>query len=228
MHSFSRASGVGKAAGWVIIELDSSVYSIQQDRIMARPRIALIIGSTRKTRFADKPAQWMLAQMQAQRRSGRRTGRSSRLRPAAVRRGGIEHVGAKRRSARRGLAEEAGRVRRLYVRRGRIQPLDHRGAEERAGPGLCRMGAQADGGHRLWLDGRGAGAGASAHHRGGVADGADAPCRAHRRRRFLQGAPAWGERADQRDRGEPCGSAKSTLDDIVWWANATMAAKARG
>ncbi len=32
---------------------------------MARPRIALIIGSTRKTRFADKPAQWMLAQMKA-------------------------------------------------------------------------------------------------------------------------------------------------------------------
>jgi NAD(P)H-dependent FMN reductase len=32
---------------------------------MSKPRIALIIGSTRKTRFADKPAQWMLAQMQA-------------------------------------------------------------------------------------------------------------------------------------------------------------------
>jgi NAD(P)H-dependent FMN reductase len=30
-----------------------------------KPRIALIIGSTRKTRFADKPAQWMLAQAQA-------------------------------------------------------------------------------------------------------------------------------------------------------------------
>jgi NAD(P)H-dependent FMN reductase len=31
----------------------------------AKPKIALIIGSTRKTRFADKPAQWMLKQMQA-------------------------------------------------------------------------------------------------------------------------------------------------------------------
>jgi NAD(P)H-dependent FMN reductase len=30
-----------------------------------RPRIALIIGSTRPTRFADKPAQWMLKQAQA-------------------------------------------------------------------------------------------------------------------------------------------------------------------
>jgi NAD(P)H-dependent FMN reductase len=29
------------------------------------PKIALIIGSTRKTRFADKPAAWMLKQMQA-------------------------------------------------------------------------------------------------------------------------------------------------------------------
>ena len=27
-----------------------------------KPRIALIIGSTRPTRFADKPAQWMLKQ----------------------------------------------------------------------------------------------------------------------------------------------------------------------
>jgi NAD(P)H-dependent FMN reductase len=30
-----------------------------------RPRIALIIGSTRPTRFADKPAQWMLKQVRA-------------------------------------------------------------------------------------------------------------------------------------------------------------------
>lgn len=30
-----------------------------------RPRIALIIGSTRRTRFADKPAQWMMKQAQA-------------------------------------------------------------------------------------------------------------------------------------------------------------------
>jgi NAD(P)H-dependent FMN reductase len=32
---------------------------------MTLPKIALIIGSTRPTRFADKPAQWMLAQAQA-------------------------------------------------------------------------------------------------------------------------------------------------------------------
>jgi NAD(P)H-dependent FMN reductase len=31
----------------------------------AKPRIALIIGSVRPTRFADKPAQWMLKQAQA-------------------------------------------------------------------------------------------------------------------------------------------------------------------
>lgn len=31
----------------------------------AKPKIALIIGSTRATRFADKPAQWMLAQARA-------------------------------------------------------------------------------------------------------------------------------------------------------------------
>jgi NAD(P)H-dependent FMN reductase len=39
---------------------------IFQENTMANtPKIALIIGSTRKTRFADKPAQWMLKQMQA-------------------------------------------------------------------------------------------------------------------------------------------------------------------
>jgi NAD(P)H-dependent FMN reductase len=31
----------------------------------SKPRIALIVGSTRPTRFADKPAQWMLQQAQA-------------------------------------------------------------------------------------------------------------------------------------------------------------------
>ena len=35
------------------------------DKIMTKPKIALIIGSTRATRFADLPAQWMLAQAQA-------------------------------------------------------------------------------------------------------------------------------------------------------------------
>lgn len=32
---------------------------------MTKPRIALIVGSTRPTRFADKPAQWMLKVAQA-------------------------------------------------------------------------------------------------------------------------------------------------------------------
>jgi NAD(P)H-dependent FMN reductase len=32
---------------------------------MSKPKIALIIGSTRPTRFADIPAQWMLAQAEA-------------------------------------------------------------------------------------------------------------------------------------------------------------------
>ena len=30
-----------------------------------KPKIALVIGSTRDTRFAEKPAQWMLEQAQA-------------------------------------------------------------------------------------------------------------------------------------------------------------------
>ena len=31
----------------------------------SKPRIAIIVGSTRPTRFADKPAQWILKQAQA-------------------------------------------------------------------------------------------------------------------------------------------------------------------
>jgi NAD(P)H-dependent FMN reductase len=41
------------------------VSTAKQEMDMAKPRIALIIGSTRPTRFADKPAQWMLAQAKA-------------------------------------------------------------------------------------------------------------------------------------------------------------------
>jgi NAD(P)H-dependent FMN reductase len=33
--------------------------------VSSKPKIALIVGSTRPTRFADKPAQWMLKQVQA-------------------------------------------------------------------------------------------------------------------------------------------------------------------
>ena len=39
--------------------------SIQEDTLLPKPRIALIIGSTRAARVADKPAQWMLKQVQA-------------------------------------------------------------------------------------------------------------------------------------------------------------------
>jgi NAD(P)H-dependent FMN reductase len=35
------------------------------ETIMSKPKIALIIGSTRDSRFADIPAQWMLTQAQA-------------------------------------------------------------------------------------------------------------------------------------------------------------------
>ncbi|MBB6185967.1 NAD(P)H-dependent oxidoreductase [Rhodanobacter sp. MP7CTX1] len=41
------------------------VTTIQDETMTDKPRIALIIGSTRPTRFADKPAQWMLKQAQA-------------------------------------------------------------------------------------------------------------------------------------------------------------------
>ena len=39
--------------------------SSQQGTVGAKPRIAIIIGSTRDARIADKPAQWILKQAQA-------------------------------------------------------------------------------------------------------------------------------------------------------------------
>lgn len=38
---------------------------METDTAMSKPKIALIIGSTRATRFADIPAQWMLKQAKA-------------------------------------------------------------------------------------------------------------------------------------------------------------------
>src|SRR5580692_3774305 len=38
---------------------------LHEDTMSVKPRIAVIIGSTRPTRFADKPAQWILKQAQA-------------------------------------------------------------------------------------------------------------------------------------------------------------------
>lgn len=41
-----------------------NVTFVKDTSMANKPKIALIIGSTRKTRFADIPAQWMLAQAQ--------------------------------------------------------------------------------------------------------------------------------------------------------------------
>jgi NAD(P)H-dependent FMN reductase len=38
---------------------------MQEDTLFLKPRIAVIIGSTRSTRFADVPARWILKQAQA-------------------------------------------------------------------------------------------------------------------------------------------------------------------
>jgi NAD(P)H-dependent FMN reductase len=38
---------------------------LHEDTMTAKPRIAVVIGSTRPTRFADKPAQWIFKQAKA-------------------------------------------------------------------------------------------------------------------------------------------------------------------
>src|ERR1700686_1571334 len=51
---------------WTSEEPPQQIQTTSEEDIMpAKPRIAVIIGSTRPTRFADKPAQWILKQAQA-------------------------------------------------------------------------------------------------------------------------------------------------------------------
>ena len=76
----------------------------------AKPRIAIIIGSTRPTRFADAPAQWILKQAQARGRHGRRAGRPARPSAALLRRGGVEHVDAEPESRGDPLATDGRRA----------------------------------------------------------------------------------------------------------------------
>ena len=67
-------------------EPDSSASRAFKEALMAKPRIAIIIGSTRDTRFGDKPAEMDLREGVAARRHRRGAGRSARLAPALLQR----------------------------------------------------------------------------------------------------------------------------------------------
>ena len=91
-----------------------------------KPRIAVIIGSTRDTRFADKPAAWIL---DLARQRGDWEVELLDLRDfdlPLLQREELEPLGAEPGPARRRLAEEARHLRRLHLRHRRVQPLDHR------------------------------------------------------------------------------------------------------
>ena len=54
---------------------------------MSKPKIAVVIGSTRANRFGDKPADWIAKHSKGARRSRHRNRRPARLSAAVLRRG---------------------------------------------------------------------------------------------------------------------------------------------
>src|SRR5579863_6812114 len=100
------------------------------------PRFAMVIGSTRPSRFADKPAKWLMEYA------------SSRddliLEQLDLRDfdlpffAELAHQPARTQPGPKGhhVAGHDPAIRGLRLRRGRVQPLDHRSVEERSGSGL--------------------------------------------------------------------------------------------
>lgn len=57
--------GDGTRSGYSQYKFTRINENMESEQMSLKPRIALIVGSTRPTRFADIPAQWMLKQAQA-------------------------------------------------------------------------------------------------------------------------------------------------------------------
>lgn len=161
-----------------------------------KPKIALIIGSTRETRFADKPAAWMLAQ--AQKRDDMDVElvdlRDFDLPLFDEAASNLWMPSSDERAVK--WQQKIGEFDGYIFCCRRIQPFNHRCAEERIGSGLQRMEPQADVGNCLWFRRRHTGAGTPAQYRCGIADGPDTQRRAYRRRRFLCGSPAGVQQRD--------------------------------
>ena len=156
---------------------------------MSKPKIGIIISTTREGRFGDKPAQWI--QRLAARRAATLDFEIVDLRdyplplfdePRSPAYGPSDKPEVKRWQAK--LAELDGF---LFVTAG-IQPLDPGGAEERARLRLCRVEPQAGRLRRLRPDRRRARGRAPAQHRGRAADGADPHRRAHHHGALSRGA----------------------------------------
>ena len=99
---------------------------------MSKPKIGVIVGSTRATRFRRQAGGMDRQHSKGARRFRRRNRRPARLSDAVLRRSRFVALGALEERGGAALAEEGRRVRRLHRDRGRIQPRSDGGAEERA------------------------------------------------------------------------------------------------
>src|SRR5207302_9835268 len=109
---------------------------------MAKPKIAVIISTTRATRFSEKPARWIYDIARARTDMSVELIEPARLPDALFRRAGGERLGAVEERGGQALAEEGRRVRRLYLCHRGIQPQHARGAQERSRLRLSGMEPQ--------------------------------------------------------------------------------------
>jgi hypothetical protein len=160
-----------------------------------KPRIAIVIGSTRPGRYADKAAGWMLKQTQA------RDDIEAELLdlrdhplPFFDEKGPLISTPSENAEALRWQKTLARYDGFVFVV-AEIQQLNHGCAEERARPSLQGMGTEAVHGNRLRGDRSVAGSRAPSPHRDRVGHGLDREDRQYWRRRFHVDLPDGWSRA---------------------------------
>jgi len=190
---------------------------------MAKPKLAVVIGSIRTNRFADHPAQW-IAEIAAQ--SGkfrRRADRPQGLSTPVLRGSGLAGLRAVQERDRAALAKEAGGVRRLCLHGRRIQSRADRRAQERRSITPTTNGPTSRSHSWATRRRRRAGGRATPAERDRAADGADpAPpftssCRS-----------IWLSSRKARKLGDfdfLNQNAKDMLDQLSWWTNALKTAR---
>ena len=190
---------------------------------MAKPKIGIVVGSTRPNRFADKPTEWIEKIATRPRRYRRRSPRPARLSDAVLRRGDVAGLGAVAERGRAEVAEEGRRARRLHLHRRRIQSRPDGGAEERDRLRLQRVEQEGRDLRRLWRRRRGA--------CGRAAPPAmPSSCRWRRRARpstscCRTSSPCCSRARSSRSSTISTRAPQQMLDQLVWWTKALKAAR---
>ena len=135
-----------------------------------KPKIGIILGTTRPTRFSEKAAQW-LANIAKQRDDAEFEVVDLRLSDAVLRGREIADVSAAEERDRVALGQEDGGARRLHLCDSRVQSRPAFRAQERTRLCLCRIQSQAGYIRRLWKRGSRTSGGTVAPGSCGIAGG---------------------------------------------------------